>query len=528
MSVETGKSKWLPLIGLFGLLVLSEAFYLALLQLNAINGWQPVLTFWLEMAALFVFYTLAAILVKKFENISKYAVWLIIFGAILFRLTLLPAGLPFEFTPSEKLEAMQSDLTGTEVSYERYQLFDNDIWRYIWDGHVWAHGINPYFFAPSDERLDALAGETDEPEDLSENELVTESNEEILKTQNSNETNLIENPKTISISENAENKALTDGREIWSDIRENVNYADVTTIYPPLAQIVFRLSHTLAPGSLLMMKCLLIVCELIGIFFLILTLRRLELPMTSVILYAWNPLMIKVFAGSGHADAILVAMLCATAYFIVRGSKSLATIALGLAILAKLSPIILVPIIIRRIGWLRTLLLVAVVFIGYAPFLNAGQNLFAGFLKFAREWQFNAGAFGLIRWICQFISDDPANLARQICAILILLIVAFLVWRDDLSAKSFVKSATIVLGATIILSPTVMPWYLSWVLPFAVLSRQNVWFYFSALVLTAFHIIIDLNEYTIALWFEHGLLFVLICRQIWLYRRTPIISSESI
>ena len=517
MSVETDKksvSKWLPLIGLAGLLVLSEAVYLALLQLNAINGWQPVLTFWLEMTALFVFYALAAILVNRCQNIKKQTVWLIIFGAILFRLTLLPAGIPFELSASEKLEAMQADLKGTEVTYERYQLFDNDIWRYVWDGHVWAHGINPYLFAPSDVRLDTLAGELSEPEEASEDEFVAKSDEEIPKTENE-----------IEIEAN---KNLTDGREIWSDIRDNVNYPEVTTIYPPLAQFVFRLSHSIAPGSLLMMKFLLVVCELVGILFLTLTLRRLELPMTSVILYAWNPLMIKVFAGSGHADAILVAALCATAYFIVRGSKSLAATAFGLAILAKLSPLILVPFVVRRIGWLRTLLLAAVVFIGYAPFLSAGQNLFAGFLKFAQEWQFNAGAFGLIRWISQIISDDPANLARQLCAVLILVIVAVLVLRDDSSAKTFVKSAAIVLGATIILSPTVMPWYLSWVLPFAVLARQNVWFYFSALVLTAFHIIIDLNEYAAALWFEHGLLFALIFRQVWLQRQTLKVASESV
>ena len=173
----------------------------------------------------------------------------------------------------------------------------------------------------------------------------------------------------------------------------------------------------------------------------------------------------------------------------------------------------------RRVGWLRTLLIGAVVLVGYAPFLSAGQNLFAGFLKFAREWQFNAGAFALIRSAAENFSDEPAVLARYICGILILGIVVWLVWRDDLSEKTFVKSAAIILGALIVLSLTVMPWYLSWVLPFAVLARQNIWFYFSALVLTAFHILIDLNEYALALWFEHGLFFALVFGQLWLRRR---------
>ena len=537
--------KWLPLGGLAGLLILSETVYLALLQLDGVNGWRPVLTFWCLMAALFVFYALAAVLVRRFESIKKQAMWLIIVGAVVFRVTLLPAGIPYDLTASEKLEALHTDLRGAEVTYERFQLFDNDIWRYVWDGHVWAHGINPYFYAPSDAHLDALAGESGESEEsefIGDEEIIVEESEEeisveeseetaatqeaINKTEKSPPTEVADSPNIAADALPAEN--LTDGCEIWGDIRENVNYADVTTIYPPLAQFVFRLSHRLAPGSLLMMKILLVACELIGILFLALTLRRLDLPVAGVILYAWNPLMIKVFAGSGHADAILVAALCATAYFVVRGAKSFAAIAFGLAILAKLSPIFLLPFVARRVGWLRTLLIGAVVFVGYAPFLSAGGNLFAGFLKFAREWQFNAGAFALIRWILENLSvAEPADLARQICGVLFLGIVVWLALRDDLSGKTFVASAAILLGALVVLSPTVMPWYLSWVLPFAVLVRQNIWFYFSALALTAFHILIDLNEYAFALWFEHGVFFALVFGQVWLRRRTLKTSLET-
>ena len=516
--------EWLPLGGLAGLLILSEVVYLALLQLDAVNGWRPVLTFWIEMAALFGFYALAAVLVNRHQNIKKQAVWLIVFGAVLFRLTLLPAGLPFELSASEKLEAMRADLSGAEVAYERYQLFDNDIWRYVWDGHVFAHGINPYLYAPADAHLDALTGEMTEPEEsdfIADEEVTVQKDEESAAQETTRQS---EKPAPNKVTDSATAvtlpaEDLTDGREIWSGVRENVNYPEVTTIYPPLAQFVFLLSHTLAPGSLLMMKTLLVGCELIGILFLGLTLRRLNLPVTSGILYAWNPLMIKVFAGSGHADAILVTVLCATAYFVVRGAKSLTAIAFGLAILAKLSPLILLPFVVRRVGWLRTLLLAAVVFVGYAPFLSAGGNLFAGFLKFAREWQFNAGVFALIRWISAFVSGDPAHLARQICAVSVLAIIAVLVRRDDLKAETFFNSAAIILGAAVVLSPTVMPWYLSWILPFAVLARQNIWFYFSALVLTAFHIIIDLNEYAPVLWFEYGLFFALVVGQIWLRRR---------
>lgn len=501
---------WLAVAVLAVFLIFSEGLYLALLKLNAINGWQPVLNFWFEMALLFALYALAAFLVHRFEGIRKQAFWLIIFGAVLFRITLLPAGIPYELSAAEKFEAMQADLQGTEVTYERFQLFDNDVWRYIWDGHVSAHGINPYLYAPSDTHLDAIAGEAGDMDEWPDEALQTDEGE-IIADVSSDETKLIQ--------ASVENKDLTDGREIWGDIRSNINYADVTTIYPPLAQFVFWLSHELAPGSLLMMKSLLVICELIGILFLAMTLRRLDLPVTGVILYAWNPLMIKVFAGSGHADAILVAALCAMAFFIVSGWKTFGAAAFGLAILAKLSPVILLPFVVRRIGWLKSLIILAVVFIGYLPFIGAGQNLFAGFLQFAQEWQFNAGTFTLIRWLLESVSDNAADLARQLSGLLIVAVVAVAAWRDDLSNKAFVWSAALILGTAIILSPTVMPWYLSWVLPFAVMARQYVWIYFSALVLAAFHIMIDLNEHAFVLWIEYGLFFALVMGHGWLNRR---------
>ncbi len=126
-----------------------------------------------------------------------------------------------------------------------------------------AHGVNPFQFAPNDRRLDALAG--------------------------------------------ADDSRLTDERGGWSDIRDNINHPAVLTIYPPLAQFVFRLTHAIAPGSVLAMKSLLAGFDLLAVLLLALTLRRLGQPATRVILYAWNPLVIKAFAASGHVDAVLVA-----------------------------------------------------------------------------------------------------------------------------------------------------------------------------------------------------------------------------
>jgi hypothetical protein len=171
------------------LLLASEGLYVALLRLDATNGLRPVLSFLGLLGGLFVLYVLAFALVRSFQDSSRAILLLIAAGAVLFRLTLLPAGLPHDASFRALLAGIRADLRGESVSFERFQLFDDDVWRYLWDGHVWAlwaHGGNPYTLAPNDASLDSFA-EVDNPD-------------------------------------------LTDNRAIWSDVRSNIPDSGVNTI----------------------------------------------------------------------------------------------------------------------------------------------------------------------------------------------------------------------------------------------------------------------------------------------------------
>lgn len=458
-KLNPSPKRWLSLVCV---LYLSEACYLALLRLDAVNGVRPVLTFLALMGALFALYATAYFIVRHVCDNQRGMMLVIIAGAVLFRLTLLPAGLPHDdASPSELLAALRADVRGEAVVYEQHLLFDDDIWRYLWDGHIQAHGINPYSHSPNDVALDSLIDE--------------------------------------------ENADATDGRAVWSDIRDNINYPSTPTIYPPLAQIVFRFSHILAPGSVLTFKAVLVCFDLLAILFIALTLHALGRSTLPVLLYAWNPLVIKVFAASGHADVVLVAAMAATAFFIVRGSHRLAAASFALAILAKLSPLILMPFIVRRVGWRNSALICAILFAGYVPFLDAGRELLAGFFAFAGEWQFNAGAFALARWSANAVSVHPAFVARMLSGIMIAGFVAWLAWHDDGRDESFARYAAAALGALVILSPTVMPWYIAWVLPLAIVADQRIWLHFTAIVCLAFLVMIDGIERTLTLWIEYSL-----------------------
>ena len=166
-----------------------------------------------------------------------------------------------------------------------------DLYRYVWDGRVQAHGINPYRYVPGDAHLTALRDGT-----------------------------------------------------IYTNINRR-NYAK--TIYPPGCQAVFllvtRLSETITA-----MRLAMVAFEALAAWCLVLLLAEMGLPAQRVLLYAWHPLVVWEFAGGGHCDAIMIACI-ALAYLLHRRGREMATgAALGLAVLAKLFPLILFPALYRR------------------------------------------------------------------------------------------------------------------------------------------------------------------------------------
>jgi alpha-1,6-mannosyltransferase len=448
------------------LLLASECAYLALLRLNATNGLRPVLNFLALLGALFALYAFAFFLVRGVRETSRAMLLIIAVGAFLFRLTLLPAGCPYDASFRALLAGIRADVRGESVYFERFQLFDDDVWRYLWDGHVWAHHGNPYAFAPNDPAVDRFADE--------------------------------------------DNRDLTDSRAIWNDVRENIPESGVHTIYPPLGQGVFRLAHAIAPGSVLVLKSNMVIMDLLATVFLALALAAAGLPVEWLLLYAWNPLVIKAFAASGHSDAIAVTAIAALAYFLLKGAKFAAGASFALAVLAKLIPIVLFPFVARRIGWRNSILALLMILLGYLPFLDAGRSLFAGASTYARFWQFNSGPFALAQWIAGAFRPDPSRDARLFMLFVVACAIAWLTWRDDGANDSFLQNAALSLGAFIVLSPAVMPWYLTLVLPLAILSGQRIWIWFSAIVCLAFFVMVDqhLPVWTVCL--EYGLFTALL------------------
>ncbi len=385
----------------------------------------------------------------------------ILLFAVLFRLIMLTVGLPRD----DRLQALRRDLGGEETGYQSFLLYDNDIWRYLWEGHLTATGIGPYGKTP-DEHLTEI-------ENL--------------------DPGVPEPPPLES--------------ELWWDVLDNVSFRTYTSVYPPVAQLLFVAAHAIAPGSVLVLKALIALIDLGACLGLATLLRALGRPDRDLLLYAWNPLVIKEFAGSGHADALMILCVVWAAVWMVRRRDALAQLLLGVAIASKLGAILLVPIFCRYTrprSWPLAPLAALLVAL---PFWRDIYGLGRGLATYAREWVFNSGPWLALReTLAALGAESPGVWAHALTRAVVLGVVIWSLKPGRFEAARWARWCFLTLATLIVLNPAVMPWYLTWALPFAIAVGNLSWVLFTALSFLSYLFYIDRGEASWWLWLEYGLL----------------------
>ncbi|MCZ7646197.1 MAG: hypothetical protein M5U26_13070 [Planctomycetota bacterium] len=399
-----------------------------------------------------------------------------------------------------------------------------DYARYLWDGGVLAHGENPYVYAP----------------------------EEI-------EASYAADPGIGRLQE------LLDANSQARLAFSRIEHRGVRTIYPPLAQATFALSHWIAPWDLHGLRIVFLGFEIGSILLLFSLLRRLSLPPEWALIYAWSPLAIKELANSPHLDAIVVFCLALAAWAWVSEKIPLVAIALGLAVLAKTFPVVLVPAgavaVARRKGKYKAfafcVVVAAVIFAGYFPFLlTGGWRVFHGLGTFASEWRQNGSIYPLVESLAGSIfglhgawtlGETTRPVADWIARFVIGGFVAAAslgagLWPEgharfatnDAGRRRFLLARWLFIMAVLFFcAPAANPWYVTWLLPFLCVMPVR-----GLLLLTAtvpFYYLRFYFEYheeklaaagwtperafTWTCWFEYAPVFLLLAAEGWLRRR---------
>lgn len=308
----------------------------------------------------------------------------------------------------------------------------DDIYRYIWDGLRTIKGINPYAMAPA-----AVQPHTQEGAHL------------------------------LSL----------------------VNHADLVTIYPPGAQLVFSVAAALG-GSAFIFKSFLALMDLASCAVILSLLKRFGKPSVHAILYAWHPLPILEIAGSGHIDGagiffLLMAFYMAESRWSRLGKSTkrwrpcpffISGFFYAWSCLVKLFPGVFFPILLNWIppknrhhffsGALMGGVLLCL------PFLNHIDHMLSTLLHYTRHWEFSGFSFFWLRQLS--VSGMAARYILSTIFLTILFTIWTRVWRQNTAQPHHHthRAMMAIYGINLsflFLTPTLHPWYalyLTAILPF--------------------------------------------------------------
>ena len=196
---------------------------------------------------------------------------------------------------------------------------------------------------------------------------------------------------------------------INEELFDQLNAKDTFTSYPPFSQFIFWLSVKLSNGSLygavFTMKIIILGFEAATLWIFPRVLRQFQLPETRTLFYALNPLVILELTGNLHFEGIMIFFLLCGIILLKRKQYHWSALAYALSICTKLIPLILVPILIRQLGWRKSILFgamtAAFTFMLSLPLLNAEMvdGLFTSLGYYFQRFEFNASIYYLIRGV---------------------------------------------------------------------------------------------------------------------------------
>ena len=336
-------------------------------------------------------------------------------------------------------------------------LSSEDVWRYLWDGRLQWLGASTYLYAPSDGLL------------------------------------------TPFLERAPELKAM----------RPLIGHPELTTIYPPGAQLIFK-GITWGGASLLKIRVATLAADIALVGALYVWLKRLGRSPLWIGAYALCPLAAFEVALGCHLDIFGVAVMMWGLYWVHINRLNLAVLTLTFGAWIKLIPGLILSLLVikyyRRLSTQErlkvTLIILGVSIVCLAPFwkecLHSSSSLNGAWSYFMR-WRFNDGLFtvcltGIESFIkffdLQEVSTEmirrlmgrEADLDHQDFSLLTTKIgigcALIMYWWETLKdqilldQKKYMEEESyrvvfFILASLLLVSPVVYSWYLLWILPFA-------------------------------------------------------------
>ena len=306
----------------------------------------------------------------------------------------------------------------------------DDVYRYLWEGHLVTEGVSPYSFA-------------------------------------------IDSP-------------LGDAYDIPA--RGLANNTTLASPYLPVAHAAFGATASVLPSQAWTMQLLMISFDVLAGFMIVKLLALAGLPRRRVLLYWLNPLVIIEVAHGAHIDAIIMGLAGVGLWLSLRGAFGahgrgvvvagyLGPIVIAAATLTRPLAVLFIPVLFwlwdwrQRLTWAASLgvpIAVAGAAVGLGLGDDSGTGVFGSARAYTDTFRFNSGIYHwLERWISSQGLDDkgwnePIALTRLVvAAVVIVLLVAIGAFarRRVGDARRVLRMLSLPVMVYVLFTPVLHPWY---------------------------------------------------------------------
>lgn len=296
----------------------------------------------------------------------------------------------------------------------------DDIYRFIWDGHLLNLGYDPFEQVPS-----------------------------------------------YYIQNQLEPTVLT------TILFEQLNSPDYFSVYPPFAQLIFKLGSSISDGNIytfsIVLKALIFSAETCTIFLLIKLLKHWGLRKEKILLYSLNPLIIIELCGNMHFEAFMICFFVASIYLLSKQRIVLAAMLMSGSIAAKLLTLIPQVFILKRMRLKDLLIYGSTLFIFLCIFFLPVFNLefinnFGSSLDlYFRNFEFNASIYFLINGIVKMVKGYGliAIVGPALSLITLLTILGLALKNKQRDLLSLMQLSFWAFCVYLFLGTTIHPWYLA-------------------------------------------------------------------
>jgi hypothetical protein len=276
----------------------------------------------------------------------------------------------------------------------------DDVYRYMWDGKVQTHGLNPYSYTPNSDTL-----------------------------------NYLHSPL----------------------LPASINHPDLKTLYFPFSEWIFYVCYQISGEAIWGYKLFLLISEIATIIGLFLLLKQLKLPLKFLLFYALCPLPIFQFAIDSHLDGLGLPLFIFGISAYINRKITLSLFLLSLSISIKPIGLVLLPIfLLHQKTWKNRLQVIItpalIIALQFTPYL-LNSNPFDTLFTYVKHWTFNGIVFETIN--LYFIDNQKSRLICVLLLSILLLAVYF-------SKKQLFNKIYLAFLFMLLLSPVVHPWYVAW------------------------------------------------------------------